>query len=264
MAEAHRDELRKSFKDVKYFSATSDIWTRSNNSFIAVSVHYLEDDSTEVKSKFIACEYFPGHHNNTRVARALAGIFDRFEILDRVRYITTDNAGEYCAAFKNFGANNRVVEICPRVESKNAPSHSNYSNPNENATNELDETDDEYDSDPDDAGRFERNLSDDAPSANPLPESFYINTVDALEGDLAHMNRVQCSAHKLDKVGKVDAERARGDEYDDLHERVFTKLEAIWKVKDSRTKAEDFFRITGKKLVGPHRIRWLQTCEAVC
>lgn len=280
MAESQRDDLRKSFENVKYFSATSDIWSRNNISFIAVSVHYFRDGSPKkLQNKFIACEHFPGRHTNDKNALKLNAIFDRYGILERVRHVTTDNAGEYCAAFKNFGLNYRAVHVsCASAEDEDEDEVLNLlsssrviaddvaetsSTSNENVTLEStpDETDNESDSD-DDPDKFERALSD-CDDEDRDPETFYIENFGGL---LPNMNRVQCSAHKFDKVGKIDAENASGTDasYDDLHSRVFTKLKAIWALKDSRVKAEIFYRITGRKLVGPHRIRWLKTCEAVC
>lgn len=64
LAENQRMELRESFENVKYFCATSDMWTRSNMSFIAVSVHYYEPNTLKLQIKFIACEHFPGRHTN--------------------------------------------------------------------------------------------------------------------------------------------------------------------------------------------------------
>lgn len=243
------------------------------------------DSPKNFQSKFIACEHFPGRHTNDKVAQKLNAIFDRFGILERVRHVTTDNAGEYCAAFKNFGVNYRSVHVsCVSDEGLNFLSSSSTnaddgagtsSSSNENATmqvnpGKLAEVDDESDSD-DDPDQFERSFSDSDASQsddgdghmNRDPEAFVVETVDGL---LPNMNRVECSAHKLDKVGRIDARKANGtdDSYDNLYERVFTKLQAIWEMKDSRLKAEVFFRFTGKKLVGPHRIRWLKTCEAVC
>lgn len=95
---------------------------------------------------------------------------------------------------------------------------------------------------------------------------FYIHDFDSPQSNLlANMNRIDCAPHKLDKVGKIDSEHALGTSsaYDTCHSQVFSKLKEIWKVKESRLKAERFMQITGRKAIGPHRIRWLKTCEAV-
>lgn len=130
------------------------------------------------------------------------------------------------------------------------------------------ESDTDSDSDDDTIDYFER--------VNARARAHYVNDDDEANHDvfvvhelpihvLANMNRIDCSAHKLEKLGRKDAAKAEGldPEYDDLHERVFVKLQAIWKLKDSRLNAEVFFRKTGRKVVGPHRIRWLKTHEAV-
>lgn len=52
-------------------------------------------------------------------------------------------------------------------------------------------------------------------------------------------------------------------EYAAIHGKVFEKLEKVWDLRKSRVAAEVFFRHTGKQLIGPHRIRWLKTYDAV-
>lgn len=101
----------RTFKKIPYFCATSDIWSRSNKSFIAVSVHYLESKSLQLKTKFIACEYFPGRHTHDKVAEKFSSIFQRYGIEKKVFSVTTDGAGEYVAAFKYFGDNYRSVHL---------------------------------------------------------------------------------------------------------------------------------------------------------
>ena len=60
------------------------------------SLCIIENDVPDkIQSKFIACEHFPGRHTHDRVAKKLSEIFKRFGIIERVFYITTDNAGEY-------------------------------------------------------------------------------------------------------------------------------------------------------------------------
>lgn len=81
---------------------------------------------------------------------------------------------------------------------------------------------------------------------------------------LRKMNRVACSSHMLDKIGKYDALNAKRDlKYSAMYERVFKKLDEIWSLRDSRLNAEIYTRITGRKLIGPHRIRWMKTYDAV-
>lgn len=111
MAENHREYLRETSENIPFFCATTDIWSKSNNSFIAVSVHYYDPKTLQPVSKFIACEPFPGRHTHDRVADKLNGIFDRLGILNKVYFVTTDGAGEYTAAFKKFGENYKSMNF---------------------------------------------------------------------------------------------------------------------------------------------------------
>lgn len=256
-----KDKLIELFKTVDHFAATTDIWTRSNQSFIAVSVHFYTPD-LKLSSSFLACEHFPGRHTNDQVAEKFNEIFNRYGILEKVFFITTDGAGEYKAALKNYGDNYRSIEMLTNdleLEWVLPPAPGDV----------VDEIDDfEVDEEEDNYIRIRdgdiADDDDDASRASPSDqdeESFVICQDVPL---LKNMNRVACSSHLLDKVGKIDSMNACKDAiYNAKFEQTFEKITKLWSTKDSRVSAEIFKRITGQKLIGPHRIRWMQTFDAV-
>lgn len=264
-------------------SATTDIWERSNRSYIAVSVHYF-DDNLKLHTDFIACERFTGRHTNDKVAEKLREIFDRFGILGKVFFITTDGAGEYTAAMKYFGDNYRSVQnLNSEVDfdwllaSNNPPDHSLNSD-------SVVSEDDDQNSDTD-----ESLMVRDAIDLRTMPytvapsDTESTNTNDPRQDEerfivrelfssseseptdlLPNLNRIGCSAHLLDKLGKKDALNASSDErYANKYKQVFDKLEKIWDIKNSRLYAEAYSSITGHQILGPHRIRWSKTFDAV-
>lgn len=284
MAENQRKALRKSFEYVEYFCATTDVWSRSNMSFIAVSVHYFQPNTFKLQTKFIACEHFAGRHTNDKVALKLASIFNRFSIENKVHFVTTDGGSEYVAAFKYYGDNYRSFHLssaddslferpsggtdepCGDGDDDTSASGSRFHS-NQNANENISDSESEFE---DSTNLVVRSIPDNdnegdgqSSSNDKNSETFYIHELPPQL--LTNINRIDCSSHKLDKLGKIDVKQALGhdDRYDYLHKRVFDKLEEIWKLKDSRISAEIFHRITGKKITIPHRIRWLKTTEAV-
>lgn len=250
----------KLFDGIDYFSATTDVWSRSNRSFIAVSVHFIDKVTNELRTEFIACEYFPGHHTHERVAQKLCRIFNRFGILKKVYFITTDSASEYVAACKYFGDDYRSIQ---RYLDEIEPEERDIG---------IDQIDSDSDSDSDlEENDFVRMPSDSSLSNEMVigpNEQFVIHDISGLElnanVDLANINRIACSSHMLDKVGSLDTLEAKKDvEYAAMYDTVFGKLKSIWDLKASRLHSEEFERITKKKLIGPHRIRWLKTFDAV-
>lgn len=250
----------KTFKIIPYFCATSDIWSRSNKSFMAVSVHYFESKSLQLKTKFIACDYFPGRHTHDKVAEILKSIFERYGISEKVFFVTTDGAGEYVAAFKYFGDNYRSIHLLDadeedlgwsitmpaasvaststsaQMDDANASSVL-QSNPiaNEDGIDLESELDSESDCDDSDffvhTGKESENMQDES-------DSFFIHDFPTL---LNNANRVDCGAHKIDKLAKIYALKARDDnESAEMFDRVIAKLEAIWHLKESRLCAEIF------------------------
>lgn len=273
-----------------------------NRSFIAVSVHYFDPKSLNLQTSFIACEKFEGRHTSSRVAEKLNSIFTRFGILEKVFFITTDGAGEYVAALKYNGdnyhsiqtltddhdvdwlySNNTAESDVQSIANANASGsdqqdqmgvsndnvHEQVSNLNDAGIDRRRDEDFESDSDSEelDFHRIEPSKeSDDATESNRDRADVFVvhDVIDDDEPLLGAMNRVACSSHRLDKVGKVDAWNAKNDVfYQQIHENVFAKLEKVWEQKESRLNAELFSKITGRKLIGPHKIRWLKTFDAV-
>lgn len=290
LSEKIKDEMKEEFKTVEFMSATSDIWQRSNRSFIAVTVHYFDED-LNLKSKFIACERFMGSHTNRNVAEKLNSIFGRFGILEKVFFITTDGAGEYTAAIKYHGDNNRLnkalnTDVDFEWLSMGTDPYFDAANPNQNK-DAIVSTETEFDSDSD-VDNYDSTVVCNANELLTMPcnvvlsplainenvneneESFIIRELFVCDDDtdisdlLPNLNRIGCSAHLLDKLGKKDALNARFDQdYAAMYDLVFGKLHTIWDIKESRLFAEIFTRITKRKIVGPHRIRWSQTFNAV-
>ncbi|XP_055308984.1 uncharacterized protein LOC129572896, partial [Sitodiplosis mosellana] len=261
LAAEHKAELVETFKSVDYLSATSDVWSRSNKSFLAVSVHYYTKNM-ELKTSFIACELFEGRHTNDKVAAKLNEIFKRFGILEKVFFVTTDGAGEYTAAFKNYGDNYRSIELLNSYQDLEW-----FGGTAARSSDSDDE--DNSDSEPEDEFVHRIDSRTDQMSAD-IQAEFQVHRIFEDRGDdtelplLRNMNRIACSAHMLDKIGKNDSLKAKTDPtYDSIFERVFAKLKTIWDLKNSRLSSEIFTHYTQRKLVGPHRIRWMCTYDAI-
>lgn len=239
----------KMFRKFDHMCATFDIWTRNNVSFIAVSVHFFVPSSLDLQSRFIACSHFPGTHTAEKITEKLQSIFQQYEILDKVDYITTDSASNYLASLKYHGDNYRSHRMEYAWLNEDDTEF-------ENEPQEPCDDDEKDDYDNDDEFELELNESNDFTSEiiGQLPAPL-----------LGKMNHVKCSAHKTDKLGSKDALEAKNmcPNYAETFDRVHRKMSELWKIRDSRQKSEFFKQQTGKTMLKPHRIRWLGTHDAV-
>lgn len=188
------NEMLKSYRDL---AATTDIWSRYNMSFIAVTVHCTHIETLETKSFFLCCEYFPGSHTKLAIAQKLYSIFGKYGILDKVNFITSDQAGEYVYGIHDYG--NR------------------YQSMNDLRDDVLfeDEFDTDENIDPSDAV-----IENEFPLPFPNNEDnvdhgFVLHNMFELESGvndninqdelplLPKLNRISCSSHMLDKVSLI-------------------------------------------------------------
>lgn len=84
---------------MKYIACTSDIWSKDRRSFIAINAHWIAK-SGELKSALLACDRFKGSHTGIEIRNKIKGILSEYEIIRKAVAITTDNASNYKCAFE--------------------------------------------------------------------------------------------------------------------------------------------------------------------
>lgn len=257
MREQHVDALKLQFKSILYLSATCDIWSRNNHSYLGVNLHYIDQCTGELKTVLIGCERFHGEHDNKTDAKKSKDMFARFEISKKVATLTTDNAGEFKCALKRYGNNYSEFE---RIAQDREDGYVWYDDLIVGASNELDALDCIRIADLiDENGIISVAETNEVRNSEP---DFIIHELSiAAEDDSDDVplpSRVECSAHTLNLIGKTDSfEALLNDKYGDTYGRVFTKLNMIWSSStSSRNNGEMFDKYLDRKLIKPHRIRW--------
>lgn len=81
-----------SSSEVQKICLTSDLWTsRANESYIAVTGHYI-NDSFELKSILISCQNFEGSHTSENISAALLEMANEWNLTGKINFVVTDNA----------------------------------------------------------------------------------------------------------------------------------------------------------------------------
>lgn len=79
---------------------TTDSWSSFNNdSFIAVTVHFI-DENTKLQCYLLECINYTQSHTASNLAQFLSDVFYKWKIHDKVSAIVTDNAANVLAAVK--------------------------------------------------------------------------------------------------------------------------------------------------------------------
>lgn len=65
-----------------------------------MTIHWLDHDTLERKSKGLACHRLEGRHTYDVLARAIEMVLFEFNIQDKTTCIVTDNARNFEKAFK--------------------------------------------------------------------------------------------------------------------------------------------------------------------
>ncbi|XP_065368779.1 E3 SUMO-protein ligase ZBED1-like [Calliphora vicina] len=79
---------------------TTDGWTsKTNVSYLAVTAHYIDDD-TNLKSHLIACDEFGERHTAENLTNYLEKIMSDFEINNKITAVVSDNAANITAAIR--------------------------------------------------------------------------------------------------------------------------------------------------------------------
>ena len=103
------EELKKEIKDIiskeknklASVSFTTDMWTSGNNmSYIAITCHFVLDDSFTIESVCLGQYYFEGQHTGNNIRQKIEQCMEEWDLLDLnvPTYIITDNARNFVSA----------------------------------------------------------------------------------------------------------------------------------------------------------------------
>lgn len=97
-------KLLNDIKDIKWFSATSDIWSSIGlYPYISFTLHYISEN-WELKCKVLETHPFPKDHTGQNIAEVLTEILDMWNIqLNQIVTLTTDSAANMKLAGTTLG-----------------------------------------------------------------------------------------------------------------------------------------------------------------
>ena len=101
-----KQHLRKSLDSVITVATTTDCWSASGKSYIGVTAHWIDADSTKRISAALACQRLNGSHTFDVLASALENIHNEYGIGNKICKATTDNGSNFIKAFSVFGTDN--------------------------------------------------------------------------------------------------------------------------------------------------------------
>lgn len=94
------EEVKKKVQSATAVCLTTDGWTsKSNISYVAVTVHYINAD-TQLTSNLLSCGEFGGRHTSENLYNFLKKVMVDFEIQNNVSAVVSDNAPNIVAAIR--------------------------------------------------------------------------------------------------------------------------------------------------------------------
>jgi hypothetical protein len=96
----------KDLEQSKAVALTTDLWTSSaNTSYMAVTAHFWNDDTSTFLSRVLDCSRFEGSHTSLAILRTLTDTTETFKITEKVSNITADGAANVKKAVLDGGFN---------------------------------------------------------------------------------------------------------------------------------------------------------------
>ncbi|XP_025411120.1 zinc finger BED domain-containing protein 1-like [Sipha flava] len=97
--EKTREKVRNNLLNAKYISFTTDGWTSINNdSFIAVTVHFIDPEECVLKTFLLGCFNVVESHTAVNLSLFLNNCFKDWNITEKVKVAVSDNAANITSA----------------------------------------------------------------------------------------------------------------------------------------------------------------------
>jgi hypothetical protein len=223
---AEKERLRSTLSNIRWVSATADIWSAHKRAYMGVTIHFVHTETLQMISSALVCRRFKGQHTGTKIAEMLTDIFSEFHIESKIQNVVTDNASNFTKAFSLF-----------RTKDK------------ESTDEEAEETEEEAIS---------------VVNVDQILDSSQSCEEDSDEVPILPPHK-RCGNHSLNLVASVDALTAREDKtYQRIFDRAMSKVQALSNIVSKSPKANDTVQeITGKTFLRPTCTRWCSEYYAV-
>jgi len=93
--------VKNNLNNAQFLAFTTDGWTSINNdSFVAVTVHFIDTRECVLKSFLLGCFNFEKSHSSNNLSVFLNDCFNEWNISEKIKVAVTDNAANITAAIK--------------------------------------------------------------------------------------------------------------------------------------------------------------------
>lgn len=99
LLEKTKQKVKTNLNNAKYIAFTTDGWTSLNNdSFVAITVHYIDNIECVLKSYLLGCYYFEQAHTAINLSEFMIKCFDEWEISEKIKVAVSNNAANITSA----------------------------------------------------------------------------------------------------------------------------------------------------------------------
>lgn len=97
--ESTKEKVKNSLKNALFIAMSTDGWTSINNeSYVAITVHFIDKELCILKSHLLGCYYFEKSHTAENLSSFLNQCFEEWSISNKVKVAISDNAANITAA----------------------------------------------------------------------------------------------------------------------------------------------------------------------
>ena len=99
LLEKTKQKVKANFKYSEYIAFATDGWTSLNNdSFVAITVHYIDNIECVLKTYLLGCYYYEKSHTAINLSEFMNACFNKWEISEKIEIAVTDNAANITSA----------------------------------------------------------------------------------------------------------------------------------------------------------------------
>jgi hypothetical protein len=100
--EAMRNRITKELDSVEHVCCTADAWKASKNSYLGMTVHFIDSSDMSYKNYGLALRRLRGPHTYDVLAKEMNSVLAEFRILNKTVCILTDNGANFVKALREF------------------------------------------------------------------------------------------------------------------------------------------------------------------